>query len=174
MPDLTIVARLAAFAISASSAAEWPVVPMTWTMPAAAVSSAKRSVAAGVVNSINPSAPLQERRDIADDLDAVPPKAGELAGVAADDGRIRGFRRSDKRNALGRGNGMDQRTPHAPAGAGDHQPHVGICSSHCTRLWVRLDLPRGIAGRWQRSNITSPRTRGEGAVTAAGRRSLRR
>ena len=32
-----------------------------------------------------PIGALEQRRDIADDLDAVPPKAGELAGVAADD-----------------------------------------------------------------------------------------
>ena len=51
-----MVARLAACAITASSSAEWPVVPMTWTRPAAAVSSANASVAPGMVNSIRPSA----------------------------------------------------------------------------------------------------------------------
>ena len=55
---------------------------------------------------------------------------GEFAGVAPDHGGTRGINRSGQRQALGRGDGMDQRAPHAPAGAGDHHPHVGICRGH--------------------------------------------
>ena len=121
---------VAALAITASSSAEWPVVPMTWTMPAAAVSSANASVAAGMVNSISPSASCSSGATSLDHLDAVGAEAGKLAGVAADHRRAGGFDRARKRDALGRRDGMNERAPHAPAGAGNHQPHVGICRRH--------------------------------------------
>ena len=68
---------------------------------------------------------MQQRRDIADDLDAVRPEAGKLAGIAADHGGARRLHGAGQRQALGRGDGMDERAAHAPAGAGDHHPHVG-------------------------------------------------
>ena len=109
---------------------------MTCTMPAAAVSSASASVAAGMVNSISPSAPLRSGATSLTTLMPFGAEPGKLAGVTADDGRIRRLGRAGKRDALGRGNGVHERAPHAPAGAGDNEPHVGICSRH--RLGLRL------------------------------------
>jgi hypothetical protein len=72
------------------------------------------------VNSINPSA---ASRSGATSLTILTP-------LAADHGRIRRLDRAGKRDAFGDRDGMDERTPHAPAGAGDHQSHIGMCSSH--------------------------------------------
>ena len=125
-----MVARLAACAMTASSSAEWPVVPMMWTLPAAAVSSAKASVAAGMVNSIRPSASLSSGATSLATLMPFGAEAGKLAGIAADHRRIRRVDGAGQHQALGRRHGMNQRAPHAPAGAGDHHPHVGIGRGH--------------------------------------------
>ena len=108
---------------------------------------------------------LQQRRDVARNFDAVGAKARELAGIAADHGRTRRLDRAGKRDALGRRDGVDQRAPHTPAGAGDHQPHVGICGSHET-FSVRRGYSGSGRGEQRDAAFTSP-ARGEVASGAS-------
>ena len=68
---------------------------------------------------------LEKRRNVARHFDAVRPEAGKLAGIAADRGGARRVNGAGQRQTLGRGNRLDQRAPHAPAGARDDHPHVG-------------------------------------------------
>ena len=102
-----------------------PVVPMTCTSPCRAASSAKATVAAGMVKSIRPSACASSGATSVATRDAVLAQPRELAGVAADHGRARRLDRARERRAVHRRDGLDQRAPHAPAGAGHDQPHVG-------------------------------------------------
>ena len=140
LPDLTITARLAASAISFSFSPESPVVPMTWTSPLRATSSARATVAAGMVKSSSPSALASKRLDIGGHLNAVLAEPSQLAGIAADHRRSRRVHRAHQRRAVDRRDGMDERAPHAPAGAGHDQPHVG---HEC----VSGGIDAGIAGR---------------------------
>ena len=77
---------------------------------------------------------FQQRSGVTRNLDAIRPEPRKLPGIAADHGRTRGLDRSGQRHALGRRDGMNKRAPHPPAGAGDDQSHVGICSSHYSPL----------------------------------------
>ena len=67
----------------------------------------------------------EQRLGVGGDRDAVRAEPGKLAGVAADHRRAGRLDRARERRAVGRGDGLDQRAPHAPAGAGHDQPHVG-------------------------------------------------
>ena len=124
LPDLTMTARRAAVAISASSSEVRPVVPMMWTRPVRAVSSANamRRRRDGEID--QPIRLRQQRLDLGGNLDAVHPKPGEFAGIAPDHGRARRFDRARERDAVRRRDGMNERPPHAPAGARHDQPHV--------------------------------------------------
>ena len=76
-----------------------------------------------------PSAFASSGAGVAGELDAVLRQAGERAGVPADQRRARVFQRAGERKSLAVGDRLDQRAAHPPAGAGDHQPHVGHGSS---------------------------------------------
>ena len=67
----------------------------------------------------------EQRLDVGAHLDAVASEPGELAGVTPDHRRAGGVDRADQRHAVDRRNGVDERAPHAPAGAHHDQPHVG-------------------------------------------------
>ena len=60
----------------------------------------------------------QQRLDFPRNRNAVLAQSRELARVAADHRRGRGLHRTCKDHAVCCGNGMNQRAPHAPAGAG--------------------------------------------------------
>ncbi len=62
---------------------------------------------------------------IARQLDVVFAEACQRAGIPADQRRARVFQRARQLAALIVGDRLDQRAPHAPAGTGHHQPHLG-------------------------------------------------
>ena len=66
-----------------------------------------------------------QRRGVGRERDAVVAEPGQLPGVLADQRRARAFERARQRQARRLGNRLDQRAPHAPAGAGHDKPHVG-------------------------------------------------
>ena len=84
-----------------------------------------------MVKSIRPSALASSGAASAASLMPLSPRPGQLAGIAADHRRARRLDRAREHEALGLGDGLDQRAPHAPAGAGHDQPHVGHGSYLC-------------------------------------------
>ena len=125
LPDFTITARFAASAISFSFSPDRPVVPSTCTLPALATNSAWITLAAGMVKSTSPSAPASSGAgSVVTVTPFVPSPASSPASrpIAAEPGASTAPASAD---AVGRGNGVDQRAPHAPARARHDQPHVG-------------------------------------------------
>ena len=61
------------------------------------------------------------------DRDAVGGEARQHAGILAEQSARPRLDRARQRQAGSLGDRLDQRAPHAPAGAGHDQPHVGHC-----------------------------------------------
>ena len=133
-----MIAFAAAFLIAASSAAERPVVPMTCTMPDLAACAAKSTLALGAVKSMSASA-FVSAAGSEPMRNAVCADTGKLAGIAADEWRAVLLERAGERDALAVGDGLDQRAPHASAGAGHHKPHLRHRS-------ISANVGAGIAG----------------------------
>ena len=137
LPDLTITARLRRLRDLASSSAECPVVPMMCTLPAAQQLGKRRCVAAGMVKSIRPSALGEQRLGVGAELDAVGGRARPARRRPGRSAASPAPRARPRAQALGLGDRLDQRAPHAPAGAGHDQPHVGIILVYALRLRLR-------------------------------------
>ena len=67
----------------------------------------------------------EQRLDLGGHAHAVLAQPRKLTGITADHGRSRRLDRAREGRAVHRRNGMDERAPHAPAGAGYDQPHIG-------------------------------------------------
>ncbi len=67
----------------------------------------------------------QERLDIGADRHAVLAEAGQFAGIASDHRRARRIDRARERRILAGRDRLNERPPHAPAGARHDQPHAG-------------------------------------------------
>ena len=67
----------------------------------------------------------EQRPNLGGNRNAVSPQPGELARVAANHRGGSCLHRAREDDSIGRGDGVDQRAPHAPAGASHDQPHVG-------------------------------------------------
>ena len=129
LPDLTMVARLAASAMSLSFS---PAEPggADDVHQRCSRGELREGDGRGRNREVEQAVRLREQRlDVGAHLDAVVSEPGELAGVTPDHRRAGGVDRADKRHAVDRRNGVDQRAPHAPAGAHHDQPHVGHGSS---------------------------------------------
>ena len=72
-----------------------------------------------------PVGAFERGRDVARHLDAIRTQSCEFARVATNHRRAFGFDRAGKGKPFADGHGMDQRAPHASAGAGNYHPHVG-------------------------------------------------
>ena len=107
----------AAAAIFASSSAEQPVVPMTWTMRACAARPANSTVAAGAVKSSTPSALAKAGERIVGDRHADRRRGRPVRRRPC---RARASRRARRRRRCARPrhrvDGADQRLPHAAGG----------------------------------------------------------
>ena len=100
LPDFTTIAREVTLLITASSSAESPVVPMTWTRPRWAAIATLAMVAAGTVKSRMPSALADIVQRSAGQLDAVGGQASEHAGILAEQFRIRRLQRAGQHRAF--------------------------------------------------------------------------
>ena len=83
LPDLTTMACLVTLLITASSDAERPVVPMTWTRPRSAAIATLAMVAPGTVKSRMPSALADSDHRSPESLHAVGGQARQHAGILA-------------------------------------------------------------------------------------------
>ena len=139
---------------------------MMCTRCVSAASAASRTVAAGTVKSMIASAASASGRTSLVTIDAVRRQAGEHAGILAEQRRALAFRRAGERQARRLGDRLDQRAPHAPAGAGHDQPHVwhrcsglpsrysGRCAPMSARLRAVIALDdHDIAGRMRRAQL---------------------
>ena len=111
---------------------------------------------------------LEERRRIGNHLDAIRTEACKFTRIAADRGGARRIHSACQDEALGRGDSLDECAPHAPAGTGDHHPHIGSISSHRV-LWGFIPAGAGIAGRQEASNTPGPVLPKEAAAQALRR-----
>ena len=124
LPALTMAAWRAAASSFASSAAENPVVPMTWTRRAWAERAAKVTVEAGTVKSSTPS--TWAKRGSGSSVMAMPTglEAGNLADVPAERGRALGLEAAGNDAARRFGEDARQGLAHAPGGTQHGDFHV--------------------------------------------------
>ena len=136
MPDLTITALLAASLIFASSAALKP--GRADDVHLAGLGRERgKGKRRGRRGEIDDAIRLRKQRPgIAGQLDAVLGQACQHARVPADQRRTRVFQRARKREFLAVGDRLDQRAAHPPAGAGDHEPHLGHGFNSRNVAWV--------------------------------------
>ena len=125
LPDFTTMAREVTLLITASSDAESPVVPMTWTRPRSAAIATLAMVAAGHGEIQNAVGIGRQRPQIGRELDAVFGQAREHAGILAEQRGTRRFQRAGQHGARRFRDDARQRAAHPAAGPRNDQTHVG-------------------------------------------------